>query len=169
MLNQSGVQSIGCSINRVRVFRFKKLGGTPAPDRSRRFSRCPICPSDHPEPVAISTRLLDQEACLSRPTFRSMETQRRSGSRNQAEIRKSAGKRLSKKSLALKSFNSRTRLRKMEAAGIEPASRDASTRPSTCVVEPFVLHQRSSSLHRALFDRLPNPLTRNFFNPPRLE
>jgi len=31
---------------------------------------------------------------------------------------------------------------KMEAAGIEPASRDASTRPSTCVVKLFVTSRR---------------------------
>ena len=48
----------------------------------------------------------------------------------------------------------------MEAAGIEPASRDASTLASTCVVEPFWLLEETFSLATALLDRLRGSLTR---------
>jgi len=61
----------------------------------------------------------------------------------------------------------------VEAAGIEPASRDPSTDASTCVVVHLVIvtlagHDRIS-LDRALLDSLPIPLARIFSHPPRLE
>ena len=51
----------------------------------------------------------------------------------------------------------------MEAAGIEPASRDASTLASTCVVELFQLLEETVSLAAALPDRLRCSLTRISF------
>ena len=56
----------------------------------------------------------------------------------------------------------------MEAAGIEPASRDASTIASTCVVEQFCSEERVS-LAAALFDAPRDSLARIMFNSPRLE
>ena len=50
----------------------------------------------------------------------------------------------------------------MEAAGIEPASRDASTLASTCVVELFRSREETLSLTAALPDRLRRSLTRIF-------
>ncbi len=57
----------------------------------------------------------------------------------------------------------------MEAAGIEPASRDASTTASTCVVGLFQLLEETFSLATALPDRLRRSLARILFNSPRLE
>ncbi len=57
----------------------------------------------------------------------------------------------------------------MEAAGIEPASRDASTIASTCVVGLFQFLEETFSLATALPDRLRRSLVRILFNSPRLE
>ena len=52
----------------------------------------------------------------------------------------------------------------MEAAGIEPASRDISVRASTCVVELLQLFAS-----RPPFDKVPDSLAGNFFSPGRAQ